>query len=503
VGRRSWRGLVAPGFVLMASMTLSGPGRAVLAPAPAEAQVAAPVLTVTGDIDGCHEGEDTAELAAKIAGPIATVGDNAYPDGGASEYARCYAPTWGKLKDRTHPVAGNHDYDTAKAAPYYDYFGAAAGDPAAGWYSYDVGSWHVVALNSNCDDVDCSKEAGWLDSDLTANPSACILAYWHHPRFTSGTSGGDSAVGAFWKVLYEHRATLVFNGHDHDYERFAPQDPSGRTDRARGIRQFVVGTGGAALGSLNSAAPNSEVRNNRAYGVLELTLRPDGYDWRFVPTPDGDDFTDSGSDSCKGTAPAAPAPAAEPAAPPPAPEKTAPSTGPSEAQPSPPPATAAPTNPTSGRRRSNTAPAAPAPAPRSAPAGSTSGAAKPTATRPTAPAGPSKTVASADREDPALAPAPTALPAGAGGESAPAETTPPISESADPGAADIAGDQSDTAPLALAISGLIDRSSPLAPPGPDRRALALAAVALLVADGAALVALRHRRGGVALSLGRR
>ena len=149
------------------------------------------MMTATGDIDGCNEGKATAELVAKTTGPVATVGDNGYPEADAESFARCYDPAWGALKGRTRPVPGNHEYDVSKAAPYFEYFGAAAGELGRGWYSYDVGSWHVVALNSNCDAVDCDEQTTWLERDLSDHPSACIAAYWHHPRFTSGTSGGD------------------------------------------------------------------------------------------------------------------------------------------------------------------------------------------------------------------------------------------------------------------------------------------------------------------------
>jgi hypothetical protein len=494
--RSSWCRAVAPAIALVASVTLAGLARGV---AGLSAAAAAPVLLVTGDIDGCNEGEDTAELAARVAAPIATVGDNAYPSGSSSEYAKCYAPTWGALKDRTHPVPGNHDYDTSKAAPYYEYFGAAAGDPTKGWYSYDVGTWHVVALNSNCGNVDCGEQTSWLEADLTAHPSACILAYWHHPRFTSGTSGGDAAVGDFWKVLYDHRASLVFNGHDHDYERFAPQNPSGRADPGRGIREFVVGTGGAALGSIERVAPNSEVRHNRAYGLLELTLRPDGYDWRFLATG-GDTFTDSGSDTCRGTAPAsAPPTTVAPAAPPaPAEPDTAaqPPAEPSEPEPCSPPAGPTPTNPpTTSRRRPGpattpptTVPARRSPA-RPAPSGPSTAAGKPPATRSATPAVDVGTpVPPITMPPPTMAPSTTA-PAGE------VDAGPP--ELAQPGVVEPTGDPGDPT-LALALSSLIDQSAPEGS-STDRRAIALVALALLVVDGAALAAFGKRNGWWQLS----
>jgi hypothetical protein len=469
-------------MVLVVSLTLAGLARGVGGPSAAAA--AAPVLLVTGDIDGCHEGEDTAELAAKLAAPIATVGDNAYPEGTASELDRCYAPTWGALKDRTHPVPGNHDYDASKAEPYYEYFGAAAGDPTKGWYSYDVGTWHVVALNSNCDNVDCGEQTSWLEADLTAHPSACILAYWHHPRYTSGTSGGDEAVGDFWKVLYDHRASLVFNGHDHLYERFAPMNPSGRADPDRGIREFIVGTGGATLGSVARVAPNSEVRNNRAYGLLELTLRPDGYDWRFLAT-DGDSFTDSGSDTCRGTAPAsAPPTTVAPAAPPAEPDTAAPA----EPQPSSPPASTSPADPpVSARRRPSPATAPPTTAPARRPTAR----ATPPATRPVAPAAAVGTTAPPVTMPPSTAAPPTTAPAD--------DVAAPPPVLALPGVVEPAADAGENASLALALSSLVDQSHPVGS-STDRRAVALVALALLVADGAALAALGKRNGWWQLSL---
>ena len=479
----SRRRTVAPAVLLAASLGLAGFGAVAIGPFPAAAETGAAVLTVTGDIDGCAKGEDTAEVAAKIAGPIATVGDNAYPEATADALRRCYGTTWGPLKDRTHPVAGNHDYDVSKAGPYYDYFGAAAGDPGRGWYSYDVGAWHVVALNSNCDNVDCDQESRWLETDLQAHPTPCILAYWHHPRFTSGTSGGDGSVGAFWKVLYSHGASVVLNGHDHDYERFAPQDPSGRRDPDRGIREFVVGTGGASLGSLGSAAPNSEVRNNQAYGVLQMTLRPDGYDWRFVPVA-GDNFSDSGSGACHGTAAAPPAPptTVAPASPPVEEETSEPSTAPpADTPPGPALAGSEPETPSSDpaisrRRPPNRTPATtPAPSRAVAPPRPTAPAPTPTAPADIWVPEPIVTIPVAD------VPAPAAPPA------EPASAAPPADEEAGP--------PGDSTALAMAISGLV---KPAPPPHPDRRAVTSVALVLLMANAGALAAF-YRRGAFRFS----
>ncbi|HYT39832.1 MAG TPA: metallophosphoesterase, partial [Acidimicrobiia bacterium] len=299
--RSSWRRLAILAVLGASAFLLAG--LAGVGDRPASSSASTPVLVAAGDIEGCGAGEATGRLIDGIDGAVAALGDNAYPSGSAADYAKCYDPAWGRFKGRTHPVPGNHDYDTARAAGYFGYFGAAAGSPGHGYYSYDLGSWHVVALDSNCGTVDCAAERRWLDTDLSAHPARCVAAYWHHPRFSSG-SAGDDPGNTFWKVLYDHQASVVLSGHDHDYERFAPQDPAGHLDPGRGIRQFVVGTGGGALGSFFARDANSEVRNNHTFGVLELTLRPDGYDWRFVPTPGGG-FTDSGSDTCSGAAPPA------------------------------------------------------------------------------------------------------------------------------------------------------------------------------------------------------
>jgi hypothetical protein len=263
-----------------------------------------PVLVGAGDIAGCGSQKDTqtANLLDRIAGTVFTLGDNVYPNGTAAEFANCYEPTWGRHVARTRPAAGNHDYHTPDASGYFGYFGTAAGDADRGYYSYDVGDWHIVVLNSNCAAVGgCDRDSPqgqWLAADLVTNPSTCTLAYWHAPLFSSGwRHGGDEAMLDVWQVLYEAGADVVLSGHEHNYERFAPQDPHGAQDPARGIRQFVVGTGGGGLYGFGPAAPNSEVRNSETYGVLKLTLHPTGYDWAFVPAGGGT-FTDAGSAAC-------------------------------------------------------------------------------------------------------------------------------------------------------------------------------------------------------------
>ena len=232
---------------------------------------------------------------------VATLGDNQYENASLTEFDASFDPTWGRLKPEIHPAIGNHEIETdPKASGYYRYFGAAAGDPTKGWYSYDLGTWHVIVLNSNCAAVGgCgpgSPEEQWLSADLAAHPNPCTLAYWHHPRWTSGEHGNNPLYDTFWRDLYGAGVDVVLNGHDHDYERFAPQDPSGRLDTAHGIREFVSGTGGAHLESLAVRQPNSEALS-QTFGVLALTLHPSGYDWRFVPQA-GKTFTDSGRAAC-------------------------------------------------------------------------------------------------------------------------------------------------------------------------------------------------------------
>jgi hypothetical protein len=265
-----------------------------------------PVLLAAGDIASCASPGDeaTAALLDGLDGTIATLGDTVYDTGASREFATCYHPSWGRHKRRTRPAAGNHDYGTPGATGYFGYFGDAAGDPGQGYYSYDLGSWHIVVINSNCALVGgCgagSPQEQWLRADLAAHPAACTLAYWHHPRFSSGeTHGNTDELEPIWRALYEHRADIVLSGHEHNYERFAPQDSTGRLDWERGIRQFVVGTGGRSHynGFMTPILPNSEVRNGDTYGVLRLTLRPTGYDWQFIPET-GKTFTDAGSGTC-------------------------------------------------------------------------------------------------------------------------------------------------------------------------------------------------------------
>lgn len=312
---RRWR-WVAAALLVPPLLTLGLPG--------ADAQTTEtsdPTVIAAGDISMCQTSgdEETAALIDSMPGTVLPLGDLAYQDGSKADFDNCYTPTWGRFKDRSRPALGNHEYVQKGAGPYFDYFGAAAGDRTKGYYSFDIGSWHLIALNSNCSDAGgCSRGSPmeqWLREDLAANRSPCILAYWHHPRFfspsrqptTSKIEAADKKMTAFWSALLEAGADVVLAGHRHVYERFARQDAQGNAD-PNGIRQFVVGTGGGPHDRFEGpTAPNSEIRKQETYGVIELTLHADSYDWRFVPVA-GDTFTDAGSDTC-GAAPATPPPA--------------------------------------------------------------------------------------------------------------------------------------------------------------------------------------------------
>ena len=260
------------------------------------------VVIAAGDIAQCSSTGDEETAALVAANPTATVltlGDNAYPKGSARDFASCYHPSWGTFKARTRPVPGNHEYRTDGAADYFTYFGAAAGDPTKGYYSFNLGMWHIVALNSNCKDIACeagSAQEQWLRADLAANRHLCKLAYFHHPRFSSGQHGASPLVDGLWQALYDGGVDVVLNGHDHNYERFAKQNPDGVAD-VRGIRQFVVGTGGAERRQFRQIVPNSQVRHDASSGVLRLKLRTNAYEWQFLPGP-GTTFTDSGVSAC-------------------------------------------------------------------------------------------------------------------------------------------------------------------------------------------------------------
>ena len=254
------------------------------------------IFVGAGDIAMCDRNAvATAALMDTIGGDVFTLGDNAYFQGTRQQYRDCYDSSWGRHKDRTHPVPGNHDYESPGAAPYYEYFGEiAAGPEGQGYYSFPVGDWHAVALNSNIAVGPGSAQATWLRNDLAASRAKCVVAFWHHPLFTSGPNGDSPALREFWRLLYDAGADVVLVAHEHLYERFAPQDPEGRADPGRGIRQFIAGTGGALLYQPVSVHANSEVRIS-AFGVLKLTLFADRYQWEFVPVAGG---SDAGSGQC-------------------------------------------------------------------------------------------------------------------------------------------------------------------------------------------------------------
>jgi len=298
----------------------------IAAEAPSAAAQTSPVIAAAGDIacdpaSGFYNGglgtatdcrqRYTSDLL--LDGDLARVlalGDNQYETGALAAFGQSYDPTWGRVKSITSPAVGNHEYMTPGAAGYFDYFNGTgnpsgpAGDRTKGYYSFDIGAWHLISLNSNCTEVGgCgagSAQEQWLRQDLAASNHSCVLAYWHHPLFSSGRySPGIATVRPLFQALYDYNADVLLTGHDHNYERFAPQDPNGVFNEARGIREFVVGTGGHSQYAQGAPIPNSEVRNSGSYGVLRLTLDSTSFAWQFTAEP-GQTFADSGSDSCNG-----------------------------------------------------------------------------------------------------------------------------------------------------------------------------------------------------------
>jgi acid phosphatase type 7 len=252
------------------------------------------VLVGAGDISECDNDNDelTAQLLDAVPGTVFTTGDNAYNSGTLDEFNNCYGPTWGRHKDRTKPTPGNHEYITDNASGYFQYF-----NNIPEYYAYDLGTWRIYALNSEIDISATSPQMTWLKSDLDTNPAQCVLAYWHQPRWSSGTHhGSDDDYQDLWQLLYQSGAELVLNGHEHNYERFAEMNAEGAV-ASPGLREIVVGTGGRDLYEFGSPLPASEVRDFSTYGVLKVTLRADGYDWEFIPIA-GSTFTDSGSTNC-------------------------------------------------------------------------------------------------------------------------------------------------------------------------------------------------------------
>jgi hypothetical protein len=268
------------------------------------------ILVGAGDIASCKNPEGahaTARLIEQIPGMVFAAGDLAYEKGSANDFKNCYDPAWGRFKDRTRPALGNHEYAEPTASGYFQYWGALAGPPGKGFYSYDLGAWHIVVLNTNCSARNLggcgagSPQEIWLKEDLAQHPDACLLAYGHHALFSSGVFKNHAVhpeLKQLWEDLYAAHADLVLAGHEHSYERFAPQDPDGKADPEHGIREIVVGTGGRNHDLLGFATPNSEVRDWETFGVLKLTLDTGKYSWEFLPE-EGKAFRDSGSGVCQ------------------------------------------------------------------------------------------------------------------------------------------------------------------------------------------------------------
>ena len=262
------------------------------------------ILIGAGDIASCGNNNDeaTAQIVDTIPGTVMVIGDNVYENGTNSEFNNCYHPTWGRHKARTKPATGNHEYNTSGASGYYQYFGAAAGDPSKGYYSYDLGAWHIIVINSSVSMTSTSAQDAWLRNDIATHPNLCTLAYFHHPLYSStggSGSGGLTYAGARrpWDVMYPAGVDLVLGGHRHFYERLAKMKADGSADAVSGIREIIVGSGGIGGGSLTNIHPRSEVRNGTTFGVLKLYLYDDSYAWKFIPVA-GKTFTDSGSTAC-------------------------------------------------------------------------------------------------------------------------------------------------------------------------------------------------------------
>jgi hypothetical protein len=268
----------------------------------------ATTIVATGDI-ACPSSGQQAEFSCRQAATaslalalqpkaVLAVGDLQYPTGKLSDYKDSYAKSWGQLKAITHPVPGNHEYQTAGAAGYFDYFGSQAGERGKGYYSFDVASWHVVALNSEADVSPTSAQRQWLKADLAATRKPCIMAYWHRPLFSTGYHPGEVAYKGFWQDLYKAGADVVINGHSHDYERFVPLNPDGKPDTKKGIVEFVAGMGGYGQEALKDSSSILVTRQNYALGVLQLDLRANSLRYKFVTIPGSQEFRDEGVVSC-------------------------------------------------------------------------------------------------------------------------------------------------------------------------------------------------------------
>jgi hypothetical protein len=278
----------------------------------ATAGAAAPIVAAAGDI-ACAPGDPVTPTTCHqmqtsnlfVGNPAITavlpLGDEQYEDGLLSEFQNSYDLSWGRALGRTHPVPGNHEYASgSNGNGYFAYFGARAGTAGRGWYSFNVGQWHLVALNSNCSAVggcgSSSPQVTFLKNDLAAHHPACTLAYWHHARFSSGPNGNLAAYDPIWKVLYSHHVDVVLSGHDHIYERYALQTPAQARDPKHGIREFVVGTGGRSLDPFTGPFTNGQFRQRSQFGILKLTLHPHRYEWRYVSA--AKHVLDSGETDC-------------------------------------------------------------------------------------------------------------------------------------------------------------------------------------------------------------
>ena len=256
--------------------------------------------TFTGEYKGGGQ-EQTAKLLDSNTGIIIGLGDFAYPDGSSRNYKNCFDPAWGRHKSRIRPTPGNHDYWTPRASGYFEYFGASAGPSFRGYYSFDLAEWHIISLNGNFKHIDLDEQISWLRADLVKTEARCILAFWHQPPFSSGRRGSAIETRVLFNVLYEAGTTIILSGHEHNYERHAPQDPQGRIDLERGIRVFVVGTGGGRVRTKDPGkqATNLEALISYQWGILKLVLHPTGYQWEFLPT-DSASMRDKGSAGCVG-----------------------------------------------------------------------------------------------------------------------------------------------------------------------------------------------------------
>jgi PKD repeat protein len=266
----------------------------------------AAILVGAGNIATCGSPNAVATAQLIDALPpdatVFTLGDNAFPAGTLDDYTSCYAPTWGRFLARTWPTLGNHEYQTGDAKGSFDYFGDRVGPRDKGYYSYDLagGAWHVIVLNDHGGSTIDAEQMSWLAADLQANAAPCTIAMWHVPLFLSSNTPGwtvNPDHKPIWDLLYASGVELVLNGQQHDYERFAPMTPDGAVDSVRGIREFLVGTGGESVDQFSAVHPNSLTQASQ-FGVLKLSLRHDGYDWQFIPVAGQPSYSDSGSGTC-------------------------------------------------------------------------------------------------------------------------------------------------------------------------------------------------------------